>query len=148
MTATLEIRELKAAHRTTWASGDYGAVAEAFVQDVGATAVAAARITPGIEVLDVATGTGNAAIPAALAGARVTGLDLVPGLLDTGAERAAKAGVSIDWVEGDAEALPFPDERFDTVLSVLGVQFAPRHEVTAAELVRVTRPGGRIVLAN
>jgi SAM-dependent methyltransferase len=148
MTATLEIRELKVAHRATWASGDYGAVAEAFVQDVGATAVAAARIAPGTEVLDVATGTGNAAIPAALAGARVTGLDLVPGLLDTGAERAARAGVAIDWVEGDAEALPFADASFDTVLSVLGVQFTPRHAVSAREVARVTRAGGTIVLAN
>lgn len=147
MTMTVEIQELKAAHRATWASGDYAAVAEAFVRDVGLTAVAKAAIAPGAEVLDVATGSGNAAIPAALAGARVTGLDLVSELLDAGRELARDAGVAIDWVEGDAEALPFPDARFDTVLSVLGVQFAPRHEVTARELVRVTRPGGAIVLA-
>jgi SAM-dependent methyltransferase len=148
MTMTLEIEQLKAAHRATWASGDYAAVAEAFVRDVGLTAVANAAIVPGREVLDVATGSGNAAIPAALAGARVTGLDLVPELLDAGRELAREAGVAIDWVEGDAEALPFPDARFDTVLSVLGVQFAPRHEVTARELARVTRPGGTIVLAS
>ena len=147
MTMTVEIQELKASHRATWASGDYAAVAEAFVRDVGLTAVAKAAIAPGTEVLDVATGSGNAAIPAALAGGRVTGLDLVPELLDAGRERARDAGVEIDWVEGDAEALPFADARFDTVLSVLGVQFAPRHEVTARELVRVTRPGGSIVLA-
>ena len=147
MTMTVEMEQLKAAHRATWASGDYAAVADAFVLGVGQTAVASAGLEPGIEVLDVATGSGNAAIPAALAGARVTGLDLVPALLAAGAERARRAGVEIDWVEGDAEALPFPDERFDTVLSVLGVQFAPRHEVTARELVRVTRPGGTIVLA-
>jgi SAM-dependent methyltransferase len=147
MTMTVEIEQLKAAHRATWASGDYTAVADAFVRDVGATAVAAAAPAPGTEVLDVATGAGNAAIPAAIAGGRVTGLDLVPELLATGAERAREAGVEIEWVEGDAEALPFPDERFDTVLSVLGVQFAPRHEVTARELVRVTRPGGTMVLA-
>jgi SAM-dependent methyltransferase len=147
MTTTLEIEELKAAHRAAWASGDYAAVAEAFVRDVGLTAVAKAAIAPGTEVLDVATGSGNAAIPAALAGARVTGLDLVPELLSAGRELARDAGVEIDWVEGDAEALPFADARFDTVLSVLGVQFTPRHEVTARELVRVTRPGGAIVLA-
>jgi SAM-dependent methyltransferase len=146
-TMTSDIERLKAAHRATWASGDYAAVADAFVLDVGATAVERAAIEPGTDVLDVATGSGSAAIPAALAGARVTGLDLVPELLDTARLRARAAGVEIDWVEGDAEALPFPDERFDTVLSVLGVQFAPRHEVTAAELVRVTRPGGQIVLA-
>jgi SAM-dependent methyltransferase len=147
MTVTIEIEELKAAQRATWASGDYAAVAEAFVSDVGRAAVAKAAIETGIEVLDVATGSGNAAIPAALAGARVTGLDLVPELLDVGRARAREAGVEIEWVQGDAEALPFADERFDTVLSVLGVQFAPRHEVTARELGRVLRPGGAIVLA-
>ena len=148
MTMTVEIQQLKAAHRATWASGDYAAVADAFVLDVGATAVARAGLEPGAEVLDVATGSGNAAIPAALAGARVTGLDLVPELMIVGRERASAAGVEIEWVEGDAEALPFPDASFDTVLSVLGVQFAPRHEVTARELVRVTRPGGSIVLSS
>jgi SAM-dependent methyltransferase len=147
MTMTVQIEQLKSAHRATWASGDYVAVADAFVRDVGETAVAVAAPAPGVEVLDVATGAGNAAIPAAIAGARVTALDLVPELLAEGAERAGEAGVEIEWIEGDAEALPFPDERFETVLSVLGVQFAPRHEVTARELVRVTRPGGTIVLA-
>jgi SAM-dependent methyltransferase len=147
-TMTVEMEQLKAAHRATWASGDYAAVADAFVLGVGQTAVARAGLAPGIRVLDVATGSGNAAIPAALAGARVTGLDLVPDLLAAGADRARRAGVEIDWMEGDAEALPFPDERFETVLSVLGVQFAPRHELTARELVRVTRPGGTIVLAS
>ena len=147
-TMTVEMEQLKAAHRATWASGDYTAVADAFVLGVGQTAVASASLAAGTELLDVATGSGNAAIPAALAGARVTGLDLVPELLAVGADRARRAGVEIDWVEGDAEALPFPDERFDTVLSVVGVQFAPRHEVTARELVRVTRPGGKIVLAS
>ena len=117
-TMTVEMEQLKAAHRATWASGDYAAVADAFVLGVGQTTVASAGLEPGIELLDVATGSGNAAIPAALAGARVTGLDLVPELLAAGADRARRAGVEIDWVEGDAEALPFPDERFDTVLSV------------------------------
>ncbi|UGS36084.1 class I SAM-dependent methyltransferase [Capillimicrobium parvum] len=147
MTATLEIQELKAAHRGTWASGDYAGVAERFVSDVAQTVVARAAIETGTEVLDVATGSGNAAIPAALAGARVTGLDLVPELLNVARDRADETGVKVGWVEGDAEALPFADERFDTVLSVLGVQFAPRHHVTARELVRVVRPGGTMVLA-
>jgi SAM-dependent methyltransferase len=146
-TATAEIVQLKAAHRAAWASGDYPAVAEAFVRDIGRVAVARAALEPGTEVLDVAAGAGNAAIPAAEAGARVTALDLVPELLDTGRALAREAGVEIEWVEGDAEALPFADGRFDTVLSVLGVQFTPRHEVTAAEIVRVLRPGGRFVLA-
>jgi SAM-dependent methyltransferase len=148
MTITAELAQLKAAHRATWAAGDYAAVADAFVSDVGAAAVAAARITPGAELLDVAAGAGNAAIPAALAGARVTALDLVPELLEEGAERARAAGATIDWVQGDAEALPCTDARFDIVLSVLGVQFTPRHEASAQELVRVTRPGGRIVLCH
>jgi SAM-dependent methyltransferase len=147
MTMTVELEQLKLAHRATWASGNYAAVAEAFVRDVGLTAVAKAGIVPGTEVLDVATGSGNAAIPAALAGAHVTGIDLVPGLLETGRELAAAAGVEIVWIEGDAEALPFADESFDTVLSVLGVQFTPRHEATARELARVLRPGGTMVLA-
>ncbi len=148
MTITAELAQLKAAHRVTWAAGDYDAVAQAFVRDVGATAVAAAAIAPGEDVLDVAAGSGNAAIPAASAGARVTALDLVPELLAAGEAYADAAGVEIEWIEGDAEVLPFADASFDVAFSVLGVQFTPRHELTAAELVRVTRPGGRIVLAH
>jgi SAM-dependent methyltransferase len=146
--ASPAIEALKAAHRATWAAGNYPAVAEAYVLGLGATAVEEAGIEPGTEILDVAAGAGNAAIPAAAAGGRVTALDLVPELLTAGSEQAREAGVSIEWVEGDAEALPFADERFDTVLSVLGVQFAPRHEVSARELVRVTRPGGKIILSS
>jgi len=148
MTATAEINELKAAHRATWASGDYPLVAERLTVELAEAAIATAELRPGQEVLDVATGSGNAAILAAERGARVTALDLVPSLLDVGRARARHAGVEIEWLEGDAEALPFPDESFDPVLSVLGVQFAPRHEVTAPELARVVRPGGTIVLAN
>ena len=148
MSTTTDLGPLKAVHRTTWASGDYTAVADAYVGEVAATALAAAQITPGSDVLDVAAGSGNATIPAALAGARVTGLDLVPELLAIGAERAAAEGVEVEWVEGDAEALPFADASFDTVLSVVGVQFAPSHEAGAREIARVTRPGGSFVLAN
>jgi SAM-dependent methyltransferase len=148
MNPSAEITQLKAAHRVAWASGDYPAVVEAFVRGVGEAAVARAALEPGAEVLDVAAGSGNASIPAALAGARVTALDLVPELLDVGRGLARQAGVDVEWVEGDAEALPFPAERFDRVLSVLGVQFTPRHEVTAREIVRVLRPGGRFVLAT
>ncbi len=146
-TATPGIAQLKASHRVVWAAGDYPAVAEAFVRDVARATVAAAAIEPGTQVLDVAAGSGNASIPAAQAGAHVTALDLVPELLDTGRELARRAGVHIDWVEGDAEALPFADASFDTVLSVVGVQFTPRHEATASEIVRVLRPGGRFALA-
>ena len=148
MTTATKIDELKAAHRATWDSGDYANVADRYVVPVGAAAIARAGDLPDAEVLDVATGAGNAAVPAALAGARVTGLDLAPSLLAVAAERSREAGVEVDWVEGDAEALPFADECFDVALSVVGVQFAPRHEVVAGELARVLRPGGRIVLCS
>ena len=94
----------------------------------------------------MATGTGNVAIPAALGGASVTGLDLTPKLLDVARKRAAEAGVDLSLVEGDAEELPFEDDSFDRVTSCFGVIFAPRHELAARELARVARPGGRIVL--
>jgi SAM-dependent methyltransferase len=148
MTTTTTIDQLKAAHRATWDSGDYTDVADRFVIPVGRAAVEAANISPGTEVLDVAAGSGNAAIPAAHAGARVTALDLAPSLLEIGRRRAREAGVDVDFVEGDAEALPFDDESFDVALSVVGVQFAPRHEQAARELARVVRPGGRIVLCS
>jgi len=148
MTITVEMQQLKAAHRITWDSGNYAAVAEDLVSEVADAAVAAAAPRPGQEILDVATGSGNAAIPAALAGAQVTGLDLAPSLLEVARRRADEAGVDVDWVEGDAEALPYRDASYDTVLSVIGVQFAPRHESAAAELARVVRPGGQVVLCS
>jgi ubiquinone/menaquinone biosynthesis C-methylase UbiE len=148
MTMTAEMKQLKAAHYATWAAGDYAAVAEALVQEVAEAAVAVASLRPGEEVLDVATGSGNAALSAARTGAKVTGLDLVPSLLDVARERARREGLAIEWVEGDAEALPYPDAAYDVALSVLGVQFVPRHALAAAELGRVIRPGGRLVMAN
>jgi len=149
MTSTMSaIDQLKVAHRATWDSGDYTDVADRYVVPLGDTALAHAGLEEGTEVLDVASGSGNAAIPAALAGARVTGLDLAPSLIEIARERSLEAGVEVEWVVGDAEALPFPDESFDAVLSVVGVQFAPRHQVVADELARVTRPGGRIVLCS
>jgi SAM-dependent methyltransferase len=148
MTTTTAIDQLKAAHRATWDSGDYTDVADRFVTPLGRGALKAANLEPGTEVLDVAAGSGNPAIAVAQAGARVTALDLAPSLLEIGRRRAHEAGVDIDFVEGDAEALPFDDENFDVALSVVGVQFAPRHERAARELARVVRPGGRIVLAS
>jgi len=140
--------ELKRTHRATWAAGDYAAVARHIDDAPPRDLLARIGLTPGEEVLDVATGTGNIAIRAALSGTQVTGLDLTPELFETGRLRAARAQVAVDWVEGDAEELPFEDERFDVVLSAFGVQFAPRHEVVARELLRVCQLGGRIGLVN
>jgi SAM-dependent methyltransferase len=142
------VAELKLVHRATWAAGDYAAVARHIDEVPPRDLLARMDIHPGQEVLDVATGTGNLAIRAAAAGAQVAGLDLTPELFEAARARAAAAGVSVDWVEGDAEELPYEDDVFDRVVSAFGVQFAPRHEVVAHELVGVTRPGGRIGLVN
>ena len=137
------IDEFKGRQRAVWASGDYPSIAER-IQVVADELVADAEITDGAAVLDIATGSGNVAIPAAQAGGTVIGLDLVPELLEAAARRAQAASVKVEWVEGDAEALPFDDGSFDRVLSTFGVMFAPRHEAAAAEMVRVCRPGGLI----
>lgn len=142
------VAELKTIHRATWAAGDYATVAQAIDDVPPRDLLARVEITPGLDVLDVAAGTGNIAIRAAAAGAQVIGLDLTPELFETARRRAAEHGVAVDWVEGDAEDLPYADESFDRVLSAFGVQFAPRHEVAAGELARVCRPGGLIGLVN
>jgi SAM-dependent methyltransferase len=142
------VAALKEGHRAMWADGDYAAVARLIDEVPPAHMLAAVGVDAQHRVLDVATGTGNVALRAARSGAQVTGLDLVPELLDIAAVRAAALGAEVEWVQGDAEALPFPDRSFDRVLSAFGIQFAPRHEITARELVRVCRPGGAIALAN
>jgi len=144
----IAVEDLKRTHRATWAAGDYAAVAERINEMPPRDLLDRVPVSPGDEVLDVATGTGNIALPAAAAGAHVVGLDITPELFATARRRASAHGVEVDWVEGDAEQLAFEDERFDAVLSVFGVQFAPRHEVVARELARVCRPGGRIGLVN
>jgi SAM-dependent methyltransferase len=146
--AMTPVADLKRTHRATWAAGDYAAVAELIDEAPPRDLLARVQVSPGHEVLDVATGTGNIAIKAAAAGARVVGLDLTPELFETADRRAAEHDVAVDWVEGDAEDLPYEDERFDRVLSAFGVQFAPRHEVVAREFARVCRPGGRIGVVN
>jgi ubiquinone/menaquinone biosynthesis C-methylase UbiE len=118
------------------------------VSGVGRRVVELAGVEPGMTVLDAVCGAGNAAIPAAQAGARVTGLDISPDMLAVARERGADYMIEIDWVEGDVQALPFPDASFDRVLSVFGHMFAPDHERTAAELRRVLRPGGAIGVAS
>jgi ubiquinone/menaquinone biosynthesis C-methylase UbiE len=139
--------EHKRRDRIAWAAGDYPAVGRK-IGDVGRRIVRRLDIQPGEDVLDVACGTGNATIPAAVAGALVTGVDLTPELLRAGRQLAAEAGVTVDWREGDAEDLPCGGESFDVVMSTFGCMFAPRHEIAAGELVRVLRPGGRLGLCN
>ncbi|TFV84929.1 methyltransferase domain-containing protein [Microbacterium sp. dk485] len=137
-------RALKAKHRAMWASGDYPALASDLIWSLGPRLVDAVGVQAGDRVLDVAAGSGNAAIPAALRGATVVASDLTPELFDAGRRRAREAGAELEWREADAEALPFPDDAFDAVVSSVGVMFAPHHERSATEILRVTRPGGRI----
>ena len=139
---------IKLKHKAMWAFGNYDAVATQVVGGLGPVIVRAAGIGPGQRVLDVAAGSGNASIPAAERGAQVTASDLTPELLDIGEHRAHRLGLDIRWREADAEFLPFNDGEFDTVLSCVGVMFAPHHQATADELVRVCRPGGTIGLLN
>ena len=141
-------RALKARHRAMWALGDYPAVAIDLIPDLGPALVAATGVRAGDRVLDVAGGTGNAAVPAALAGADVIASDLTPELFPAGREFAARHGATVAFEEGDAEALPYADGSFDVVLSCVGVMFAPHHQRAADELLRVCRPGGRIGLLS
>ena len=139
-------RALKAKHRSIWASGDYPTLAAELISELGPILVSAAGVRDGQLVLDVAAGSGNVAIPAARTGASVVASDLTPELFDAG--RTAAGELEIDWRQADVEALPFPDAAFDTVLSCVGVMFAPHHQVSADELVRVCRPGGTLGLIN
>src|SRR6478609_3890963 len=148
MTTVEADRALKAKHRALWASGDYPAVAAELIPSLGAELVAAAGIRPSQLVLDVAAGSGNASIPAAEAGASVTASDLTPELFEAGRRIAAARGVEVEWVEADAEALPFADNSYDVVMSAVGVMFAPHHRAAADELIRVCRPGGTIGLIS
>jgi SAM-dependent methyltransferase len=148
VSSTVSDSDLKARHRAMWASGDYASMVETFLLPLGPRLVEACGIGAGMRVLDVAAGTGNAAIPAARAGAEVIAGDLTPELLDAGRERAEAAGVKLDWQVADAEDLPFEDASFDVVMSSIGAMFAPHHQDVADELVRVCRPGGIIGLLS
>jgi SAM-dependent methyltransferase len=139
-------RDLKARHRAMWASGDYPSMVETFLTPLGPRLTRACRIGAGTRVLDVAAGTGNAAVPAARAGARVVASDLTPELLELG--RTRHPGLDIEWTVADAEALPWPEASYDVVVSTVGVMFAPHHQAAADELLRVLRPGGRFGLAS
>ncbi|MGH8968935.1 MAG: class I SAM-dependent methyltransferase [Actinomycetes bacterium] len=141
-------RSLKERHRTMWALGDYPAVASEVIAGLGEVLVDACDIRPGHRVLDVAAGSGNAAIPAALRGAAVVASDLTPELFEVGRRDAARRDAHLEWQEGDSEALPFADGEFDIVMSCVGVMFAPDHQASADELVRVARPGGTVGLLS
>jgi 2-polyprenyl-3-methyl-5-hydroxy-6-metoxy-1,4-benzoquinol methylase len=134
-----DLRSLKKAARAVWAAGDYPALSRMHA-DAGVATATRAGAGPGVRLLDVAAGDGNDAIPAARAGARVTALDLTPKMLEHGRTRAASDSVTIEWVLGDAEELPFAEESFDTVASNFRAIFAPRHELVPAELAPVCRP--------
>jgi ubiquinone/menaquinone biosynthesis C-methylase UbiE len=145
--ATPDLEAVKQRQRQTWASGDFAVVAGRIVL-VAERLCDTADLHAGWRVLDVATGSGNAAIAAARLGCTAVGVDYVPALLERGRERVAAERLPVELVEGDAEALPFEDDSFDAVISVFGAMFAPDHERTAAELVRACRPGGTIALAS
>jgi SAM-dependent methyltransferase len=136
--------ELADKHRAMWAAGDYPKLAAEVVAPLGPVLVEACGVGPGDRVLDVGAGTGNAAIPAALTGASVVASDLTPELLECGKAEAQRRGADLQWREANAEAMPFADGEFDTVMSCIGVMFAPHHQPAADELVRVCRPGGTI----
>src|SRR3712207_3196887 len=140
--------ELKARHAAMWASGDYPQMVETFLLPLGPKLVAACGIGPGMRVLDVAAGTGNASLHAAEKGAEVVASDLTPELLEAGKKRAEAAGLELSWQEADAENLPFEDASFDVVMSSIGVMFAPRHADAAGEMARVCKPGGTIGLLS
>ncbi len=141
-------RALKEKHRALWALGDYPAVAAEVIADTGPALIDAVGVAAGDRVLDIAAGSGNASVPAAQRGGRVVASDLTPELFDAGRAAAAEAGVDIAFEQGDAEALPYDEAAFDVVVSCVGLMFAPHHDRAAAELLRVTRPGGRIGLLS
>lgn len=144
---TNEMQSLKNKLRGMWIAGDFGEIAKSI--ETGAEEfVARLDLKPGMKVLDVACGTGNLAIPAAHAGADVTGIDIAPNLIEQANARAAAEGLNAVFEIGDAEALPYDDASFDVVMTMFGAMFAPRPDVTADELKRVCRPGGLIAMAN
>ena len=146
-TTTVDMDALKARLKATWMAGDFGLIAKSY-QSGAADFIDRLELSAGSRVLDVACGTGNLAIPAARAGAAVTGVDIATNLLEQARGRAEAEGVSIRFEDGDAEQLPYPGASFDAVVSMFGVMFAPRPELSAAELLRVCRSGGTIALAN
>ena len=146
-TSTPDLGTIKQKQQVAWSSGDFHMVA-ARIAITAERLVDAADLQANWRVLDVATGSGNAAIAAARLGCEVVGVDYVPGLLDRGRVRALAEGLTVSFVEGDAEALPFEDDSFDATISIFGSMFAPDHAKAASELLRVTRSGGKIALGS
>ncbi len=146
-TVSPDIAQLKSGMKAAWMAGDFGQIAN-FISGEAVDFVARLDLKPHTQVLDVASGTGNSAIPAARAGAKVTGVDIATNLLEQARKRAAAEQVDVRFEEGDAEELPFSDQSFDVVVSMFGAMFAPRPERVAAELIRVCKPGGMIAMAN
>jgi SAM-dependent methyltransferase len=145
--ASTDLAALKTKLRATWIAGDFGQIAKSY--EAGAKQfIERLNLKPGMKVLDVACGTGNLALPAARAGAVVTGVDIAPNLIEQARENAKREGLNIQFDEGDAEALPYGDASFDAVVTMFGAMFAPRPELIASELKRVCRPGGFIAMAN
>lgn len=147
LATTPDLTAVKGKQQKMWASGDFHVIANGIVL-VSEHLIDTADIRAGWRVLDVATGSGNAALAAARVGARAVGVDYVPALLERGRERADAEQLDVVFLDGDAEAVPVADGSFDAVTSVFGSMFAPHQEQAAAELVRVVRPGGTIALAN
>jgi ubiquinone/menaquinone biosynthesis C-methylase UbiE len=145
--AAPDLAAIKTKQQAMWASGDF-AVIGTTLQIVGELLCEAADVGGGERVLDVAAGNGNATLAAARRFAHVTSTDYVPALLDGGRRRAEAEGLQVTFEVADAEALPYPDASFDVILSTFGVMFAPDHEKSSRELLRVVRPGGRIGLAS
>ena len=144
---TSEMKDLKKRLRTTWNTGDYGVVAKG-LESSAAEFLARIDFEPGAQLLDLACGTGQIALPAARAGALATGVDIAPKWIEQARVRAKEEGLDVQFDEGDAEELLYDEDSFDLVVSLIGAMFAPRPECVAAEMMRVCRPGGRIVMGN
>src|SRR6516225_7762539 len=147
-TQHLSIDQMKDSMRAPWIAGDFGAIAREMGAPEAESFVARMELEPGARVLDIACGTGNVTIPLARRGAMVTGLDMMPHLLDEARARAAREGLRIRFDEGFAETLPYPDGSFDVLISMFGIMFSPLPATVASEMARVLRPGGRLALAN
>lgn len=144
---TPEMEALKTRLKATWMSGDYGHFAT-YLEPGALEFLSRIPLQPGMRILDVACGAGQISIPAARAGAKVTGIDIAPNLIEQARARAQAENLDAHFEEGDAEMLPYPDSSFELVISLIGAMFAPRPDLVAAELKRVCRPGGKIIMGN